>query len=102
MLLPPPLRSNALVPEDDRLPYELPPENCEVEGLVLGVVPTDDRAGVLPAEGRAPTLPVDGRDPIAPVDGREPTLPVEGLAPPEPQPRDSRVLGLAPLRCIRF
>ena len=99
MLLPPPLRLKALVPEDDPLPYELLPEACDLEGLGLEV---EGRAEVLPVEGRAPRLPVDGRAPIFPVDGREPMFPVEGRAPPEPQPRASRVLGLAPLCRIRF
>src|SRR5262249_11838718 len=67
-----------------------------LSGTVEGRLPT------LPVEGRAPTLPVAGRVPTFPVVGRVPIFPVEGLAPLEPQPRASRVFGLAPLCCIRF
>ena len=107
MLLPPPVLLKALLPlEDERLLYELPRlEDCDVEGREPDVEPADGRALALPVEGRAPTLPVDGRAPILPVEGRDPMFPVEGLAPrepPEPQPRASRALGLAPLFCIRF
>ena len=61
----------------------------------------DDRAA-----GRVLAFPVDGLLLTMPEEGRDPTLPVEGLAPLEPrepsQPRASRVLGLAPLFCMRF
>ena len=105
MLPPPPLRLNALLPEDGRLPYELPGEDGEVEGRA----PVDGREELLPVEGRAPTFPGDGRDPGLdgrvpglPVEGREPRFPVEGLVPPEPQPLASLVVALVPLCRIRF
>jgi hypothetical protein len=98
VLLLPALLLNALFPEDDRLPYELPAEDCEVEGRAR----VDGREVVLPVEGRAPAFPGDGRVPGVPVEGRDPRFPVEGLAPAEPQPLASLVLALVPLCRIRF
>ena len=107
MLPPPPLRLKALLPEE-RLADEL------LVWVVEGRAPAFPEDGRVPVEGRAPVLPVEGRVPVegrdprvpvegrVPAEGRDPRLPVEGLFPPDPQPRASRVPGLAPLWRMRF
>ena len=102
-MLGPLLLSKALL-EYDRLPYELLPENCDVEGLAPtladGREPVEGRVPILPPEGRAPGFPVEGRAPKFP-DENPDMLPAQARF-AEPHPRASRVRALAPLWRRRF